>query len=161
MSAKKNGLDDFLKKVIVARDKTKDKLEILAIESGGKYSRTSADLNDLTLGKFIDNYHSELDDWIELQTKPRVCGQFILTKEEWKQKERKRRNGRLFYQNASPTYDFPLVAERIVPPRYVFYIALCLSPTVFCTSSCKGYKDCHLFFLSSAETYESNKLYQP
>ena len=91
----------------------------------------------------------------------RVCGQFILTKEEWKQKERKRRNGRLFYQNASPTYDFPLVAERIVPPRYVFYIALCLSPTVFCTSSCKGYKDCHLFFLSSAETYESNKLYQP
>lgn len=71
MLAKKNGLDDFLKKVIAARDKTNDKLEILAIESGGKYSRTSADLNDLTLGKFVDNYHSELDDWIELQTKPK------------------------------------------------------------------------------------------
>jgi len=28
----------------------------------------------------------------------RDCGQFILTKEEWKQKERKRRNSRLFYQ---------------------------------------------------------------
>ena len=71
MAKKKNGLDDFLKKVIAARDKTNDKLEILAIESGGKYSRTSADLNDLTLGKFIDNYHAELDASIELQTKPK------------------------------------------------------------------------------------------
>ena len=91
----------------------------------------------------------------------RDCGQSILTKEEWKQKEQKRKNGQLFYQTASPAYGFPLVAERIVPPRYVFYIALCLSPTVFCTSSCREYKHCRLFSLSSSKTYESNKPCQP
>ena len=80
MVAKKNGLDDFLKKVIAARDKINDKLEILSIESGGKYSRTSADLNDLTLGQFIDNYHAELADWIELQTKP-AQGSFRIRRE--------------------------------------------------------------------------------
>lgn len=80
MAANKNGLDDFLNKVIAARDKTNDKLEILAIESGGKFSRTSADLNDLTLSQFIDNYHSELDDWITAQTKP-AEGSFRARKE--------------------------------------------------------------------------------
>lgn len=80
MAAKKNGLDNFLKKVIAARDMTNDKLEILAIESGGKYSRTSADLNGLTLGQFIDNYRAELEDWIEFQTKP-AQGSFRIRRE--------------------------------------------------------------------------------
>lgn len=70
MAAKKNGLGNFLKKVIAAREKTNDKLATLAIESGKNFSRTSADLNGLTLGKFVDNYHAELDACIELQTKP-------------------------------------------------------------------------------------------
>ena len=71
MIAKKNGLDNFLSKVIAARDKTNDKLETLAIESNQKYfSRTSADLYDLTLQKFIEDYQVELADWIETQTKP-------------------------------------------------------------------------------------------
>ena len=68
MATNKNGLANFLKKVIAARDKTNYKLEVLAIESGRKFSRTSADLNGLTLNKFIDNYHAEPDDWIGIQT---------------------------------------------------------------------------------------------
>ena len=70
MAANKKGLANFLKKVIAARDKTNYKLEVLAIESGKKFSRTSADLNGLTLDQFINNYHAELDAWIEIQTRP-------------------------------------------------------------------------------------------
>ena len=62
MAAKKNRLDDFLQKVIAARDKTKDKLTTLAIESGKSFSSTSADFYGLTRNSFVDNYHAALAD---------------------------------------------------------------------------------------------------
>lgn len=80
MTAKKNGLNNFLQKVVAAREKTNYKIEVLAVESDRKFSSTSADLNGLTLDKFIDNYHTELDTWIRIQTKP-AEGSFRAKKE--------------------------------------------------------------------------------
>ena len=80
MATKKKMLDVFLDKVIAARDKTNDKLEMLAIESDKSFSGTSADLYGLTLQKFVKDYHAELADWIEIQTKP-AEGSFRAKKE--------------------------------------------------------------------------------
>lgn len=80
MATKKKRLDVFLDKVIAARDKTNDKLEVLVIESDKSFSGTSADLYGLTLQKFVKDYHAELDDWIEIQTKP-AEGSFRAKKE--------------------------------------------------------------------------------
>ena len=80
MATKKKRLDVFLDKVIAARDKTNDKLEVLAIESGKSFSSTSADLYGLTLQKFVKDYHTELDDWIAFQTQPKE-GSFRAKKE--------------------------------------------------------------------------------
>jgi len=90
----------------------------------------------------------------------RDCGQFILTKEEWKQREQKRRNGRLSCHSALPVYDSPLVVEKIVPPHFFSCIAPHLFSTEPCRSFCKEYKECRLCFLSSTKIYESNKLCQ-
>lgn len=79
MAAKKSGLNNFLNKVIVARDKTKDKLHTLAIESESSAS-SSDGLYGLTRHSFVENYHAGLANWIEIKTKP-AEGSFRAKKE--------------------------------------------------------------------------------
>lgn len=69
MAANKNGLANFLDTVLAARDKTNDKLKMLALESGGSFFGSSADLYK-TFKDFVETYHDELDGVVKQITKP-------------------------------------------------------------------------------------------
>lgn len=71
MAVKKNNVGDLLDRLISSRDKTENKISILAIESdAGFWDYTGKDEIDLTLKKFADTYHAELERWLKGLTKP-------------------------------------------------------------------------------------------
>ena len=88
---------------------------------------------------------------------PRGCGQIILTKEVWRQKERKQESVRRFCQSTWQVEDSLSNVGKNVQPRFAFCIVFGLFSIEPYRSFCKEYKVCRLCFLSSAKILESNK----
>ena len=87
----------------------------------------------------------------------RGCGQIILTKEVWRQKERKQESVRRFCQSTWQVEDSLSNVGKNVQPRFAFCIVFGLFSIEPYRSFCKEYKVCRLCFLSSAKIFESNK----